>query len=372
MRILICADWLHLWFLILRHLRKIDSNTMATNKNAVIRYQALDRCLNNGGRRFYIEDLVQACCDALYEYNGYTKDDGGVKRRQILADLNFMESESGFRAPIERVRDGHKVYYHYSDKNFTINNQPFNQEEIDLMHDALILLKRFDGIPQFECLNELEQRLYSTSRLGDNVDSVVSFQHNKNLIGKEHFRNLFQAIINHRVVKFIYKPFGKLSRKVTVSPYFLKQYNDRWFLIGKRRDYDRLSHFAFDRIESKQVEETSLRYEPCDEDFEDYFSDVVGVSVSDAPAQKVVLKVDDKVFGYIQTKPLHESQVPRPVRLEDGRWEITLKRVQNNFELRSIILSLGDEVEVIEPLELRNEIIESIERMRDKYKEKNE
>ena len=61
---------------------------MPTNKNAQLRYQVLDRCLSNWSRRYYIEDLVEACNEALYQYNGETKDGGGVKKRQVQEDLN--------------------------------------------------------------------------------------------------------------------------------------------------------------------------------------------------------------------------------------------------------------------------------------------
>ena len=76
---------------------------------------------------------------------------------------------------IDAIRDGHRKYYRYHTKGASIKNQPINQEELNLIYDALILLKRFDGVPQFEWLNDLEKRLYTTSKLGDSLDSVVSF-----------------------------------------------------------------------------------------------------------------------------------------------------------------------------------------------------
>ena len=83
---------------------------MPTNKNAAIRYQALDRCLSNWSRRFYIEDLVEACNEALYIYNGETKENGGVKKRQVQQDMIFLESEEGYRMMIDGIRDGHRKF----------------------------------------------------------------------------------------------------------------------------------------------------------------------------------------------------------------------------------------------------------------------
>ena len=63
---------------------------MPTNKNAQLRYQIIDKCLSNWSRRYYIEDLVDACNEALYLYNGETKDGCGVKKRQVQEDLKFI------------------------------------------------------------------------------------------------------------------------------------------------------------------------------------------------------------------------------------------------------------------------------------------
>lgn len=65
---------------------------MPTNKNAQIRYQALDKCLGNWARRYYIEDLIEACNEALYIYNGNSGKEQGVKKRQVQEDLKFIES----------------------------------------------------------------------------------------------------------------------------------------------------------------------------------------------------------------------------------------------------------------------------------------
>jgi len=330
---------------------------MPTNKNAQIRYQALDKCLGNWYRRYYIEDLVEACNNALYLYNSHSAKGQGVQKRQVQEDLKFMESEEGYRMRIERIKDGHRKYYRYHDRNASICEQPFNQEELDLVSDALVLMRRFSGIPQFSWLDDLEKQLYTTSKLGKDARTVVSFQHNPYLRGmdKEYYKQIFNAIIDKRTIEISYRPFGKTAQKLKVSPYHLKQYNNRWFLIAKRVDYDRFSNFAIDRLEG--VRELPDKYEPLDEDFDfdEYFDDVVGVSVTDAPVETVVLYVTAEVFNYIFTKPLHPSQVIKRELLPDGRREIDLK-VQDNYELRSLLRSFGNQIEVISPMTLRQEM----------------
>lgn len=341
---------------------------MPINKNAMIRYQALDRCLQNRQKRFYMQDLIDACNEALADVNGSrsTKGAEGVGRRQVYDDLNFMEDPMGFGVTIEKVKDGRKTYYRYAYDSKTIKDQPIKQEEIDMIHDALMLLKRFDGVPQFEWLNNVETCLYTTSKLGKNTESVVSFQHNPYLKGMKWYQPLFDLIVNHRVIELEYQPFGKEDRIVKVSPYYLKQYNNRWFLIARREGYTYLSNYAIDRIVN--ITELADTFVPLDDDFsfEEYFGDVVGVSVTNSPVEDVVLHVTDKALGYIVTKPLHESQSTRPEPLEDGRWKITLK-VQENYELMSLLRSFGDGIEVVQPLSLRDKMKEMLRRMTEIY-----
>lgn len=72
---------------------------MPANKNALIRYKTIDNCLRNRYRRWTIDDLVEACSDALYDCEGISK---GVSLRTVQNDLQIMRSDKlGYNAPIE-------------------------------------------------------------------------------------------------------------------------------------------------------------------------------------------------------------------------------------------------------------------------------
>ena len=124
---------------------------MPTNKNASIRYQALDKCFRDKYHRYYMEDLIDKCEEALFYYNGV----GGVSRRQIFEDIKYMESEAGWSADILRKKDGKKVYYRYADWNFTINSQPLTDDEARQMETAILTLSRFRGMPSNEWIDEV-------------------------------------------------------------------------------------------------------------------------------------------------------------------------------------------------------------------------
>ena len=88
---------------------------MPANKNALIRYKTIDRCLSNRFRRWTLEDLVDECSMALREMEGMTK---GVSVRTVQSDIQMMRSDKlGYNAPIE-VYD--LKYYRYSDPDYTI------------------------------------------------------------------------------------------------------------------------------------------------------------------------------------------------------------------------------------------------------------
>src|SRR5271170_2302427 len=92
-----------------------EITTMPVNRNALIRYRTIDQCLQNRYKKWTLDDLIDACGEALYEYQGI---DTGVSRRTIQADIEMMRSNKlGYEAPIEVVD---KKYYTYSDKNYSI------------------------------------------------------------------------------------------------------------------------------------------------------------------------------------------------------------------------------------------------------------
>ena len=131
---------------------------MATNKHAIIRYQALDKCFRNVGKRFFIENLIDACNNAIYDFSGSSE---GIKKRQVFEDIKFMESEAGYSIDLIRHKEGRRVFYRYSDTNFSINSQPLNEIEANQLKEALVTLGRFKGMPQFNWISEITTSLES-------------------------------------------------------------------------------------------------------------------------------------------------------------------------------------------------------------------
>ncbi len=323
---------------------------MATNKNATIRYQALNRCFRNPGRKYFIDDLIETCNDSLLDIDPSST---GIKRRQLLDDIKFMRDSQGFDAPIESLRDGKKAYYRYSDLSFSINNQPLNEKEAGQLKEALLTLSRFKGIPQFEWVDEIKTRLEASFQLKSR-EKVIEFEENPFLKGKEHIGILYDAIVNKQILDIQYHPFNKQEPlQIVLNPYFLKQYNSRWFLFGRNEEFNTISNLPLDRI--IEINQTQRHFTDSDTwDFEEFFEDVVGVTVNqNEEPVKILLQISKNLWPYIESKPIHGSQKLKSKDSESIIIELTL---QINYELTAVIFSFGEDVKVLAPEELKKSI----------------
>ena len=334
---------------------------MSINKNAYLRYQVLDKCFSNRYRMFFIDDLLDEVNKALEEFNG---DGSKVEKRQLFDDIKFMESEAGFSIPLERIRQGKKVYYRYSELDFRIKNQKISDDEIETINSALMVLLRFRGIPQFEWVNEIFPKLQSAFQ-DEEPKEVISFDQNEYLVGLDYLPTLYKSITNKATLKIEYQSFKENEPKeLTIHPYYLKQFNKRWFLFGLN-DKDKLIYnLPLDRI--KSITQSSKKYiENTTLDFKEYFEDIVGVSFTpNEKPIKIRLSINKDVAPYILTKPIHGSQKRTESNTDDTVIEI---EVIPNIELRQLILSYGDGLEVISPKIFRDEIKKVIDNMNSKY-----
>lgn len=330
---------------------------MTTNKHAIIRYQTLDKCFRNFGKRYFIKDLIEACSKAIYDFSGI---DSGISRRQVLDDIKFMESEQGWDISLERIRDGHRVYYRYEDSNYSINNQPLNETEANQLKEALYTLSRFKGMPQFEWVEEISARLDSGLGLSNDNRKIIEFDQNSYLKGLEHISTLYNAILYKKTVKVEYQSYKQeFSQGIDFHPYFLKQYNNRWFVFGINDIDESLLNLALDRINKindslKDYKENSVW------DFEEYFEDIIGVTKSEeGEIQQIELQIHNELLPYIRTKPLHGSQ--KVNKLGEVHSIITLKLIPN-YELESLLLSYGEGVTVIKPESLKEKLRKRLEK----------
>ena len=324
---------------------------MPANKNAILRYLTLDKCFKNTGRTYTLDDLLEKVNEELRYHEPSSK---GIKRRQLQYDISFMESESGWSIELEKVTAGKKKVFRYLDSDFSINSSPLNQIESEQLKSAIQILSRFSGAPQFHWVEELIPKLeYSFGFKGENK-SIISFDNNPYLKGTEHLGILFNAIIQKQTLKINYQSFKKSKPDISIiHPYFLKQYNNRWYLFGQIERFDTLSNRALDRIVT--IEKVNDKYiENTKYDFDDYFSDIIGVGIDkEAKVEEIKLLFKNSKTDYILTKPIHESQISK--KDSKNNLNVTIKVIPN-YELKSTLLSFGNEVKVISPNWLDEEL----------------
>ncbi|MCB9251737.1 MAG: WYL domain-containing protein [Flavobacteriales bacterium] len=325
---------------------------MATNKNQFIRYKILDNCFRNPGKRYFIEDLMKECEKALTEID---PDLGGISRRQIFSDISFMESSEGWGIELERLKDGKKVYYRYVDTDFSINQMPLNEVEINQLKSALEILSQFKGMPQFEWINELIPKLRQGIGTEGNQHTIIEFDNNNYLKGIENLGKLYNAIYYKKVLRIDYKPFENVeSFEIVIHPYYLKQYNNRWFLFGYNDEMDKYDwNLALDRIQS--IDEITDNYRENNSiDWSEYFEDIIGVTKPmEQSTENIILHFYGKTGNYIESKPIHGSQ--RSNWMDANTLEVKLELIIN-YEFIRLILSYAESVKVISPEGLTNAI----------------
>lgn len=337
---------------------------MPVNKSANIRYQTIDRCLRNSGRRYTLLDLIGEIERALEEE--YPEFDG-ISERSVKGDLRYMRSDVGYSAPIEAYKEGKKYYYRYSDPKFSINNAPLSQTEIDKIKSALAVLNRFEGSPEFEWTNEIIPILEDQFGLkSDNNQKVISYDSDsQDYSGNLHIPVLFNAIVNKKVLQLTYKTFKGEEFDYLYHPYYLKQYNNRWFCLGYN-ETTKIENWTvpLDRIISISPQDTE--YRTSDVDWGEYFLDFIGATKPEGgELTEIVLRFTPFAAPYVVTKPIHPYQ-KRPEYTEDGHALIRFEVIPN-AELISRILQYGSGVEVLSPKSLRDQIALEVRTMNSKY-----
>lgn len=336
---------------------------MPTNKNAQLRYLVLDRCFSDFSRRYEIEDLLDEVNENLYDLFG---DDSTIKERQLREDIKYMRERIGYNAPIKAYRyDGKKCYYRYGNRDFSIFKNELTIEEMQNLRSTIDTLGRFKGISNNVWLEEVVSRLEYRFGMKSNKENVISFEQNDDLKGLEFLSKVIDATVNHQPLEIHYLSFKGNESVSVIHPYHVKQFNNRWFLLGME-EYNgkkQIANRALDRILKVSVADVSF-VKNTFVDFSTYFNNIVGVThpKDDVKEEVVVLRFDVKRFPYVLNKPIHHTQ--QVINSDTCTLSIT---VRPNKELESRIFSYGPQVEVLSPQWFREQIAEKISENMKKY-----
>lgn len=335
---------------------------MPANRNALLRYQIIDKCLRNRGRQWTWQDILGKVNEALIADN---PNSNGIGKTTLYEDLKSIEYKI-YNLEIERKKEGKTTYLRYTNPNDSINSQPLGEKEAELLRAAIMVISRFKGMPQFEWIHEIIPILESKMGLIETENEIISFESNLDYSGAVHIPALYNAIQNRKVLKLSYQDFkSAFPYEVEIHPQYLKQFNSRWFVMSFTEKWaNKPQTHALDRI--KEIQEVKTKYITVkDFDWDDYFADMIGVSKFDKePIEVKLLILDDEQASYINTKPLHQSQ--KRLKKVEGGYETSIN-VIHNYELEKLILSFGERIKILSPLSLRDKIKERVNKLINYY-----
>ena len=340
---------------------------MPVNRNALIRYRTIDKCLQNRRRRWTLEDLICACNDALYEYEGVETD---ISIRTIRLDLKAMRSDSlGYNAPIIVTE---KKFYSYETDDYSISNSPLTSKDLNILQEVSHLLRQFKGFSHFnevsEMINKLEDKIYSEQY---HQAPVIDFEKNELLTGIEWLDLLYKAIVEKKVLLLTYQSFkARAANDFLFYPYLLKEYRNRWFVLGMKKQGKEIITFALDRIQNITIAEDEIFTINKTFNPQTYFNKIIGVTRNTAETPtRIVFWANSIHAPYIKTKPIHASQK----LLEDvkGGAHFSIDVIPN-FEMERELIGFGEGIKILSPNNIVRQIKRKIKLMKGMYETEQE
>jgi predicted DNA-binding transcriptional regulator YafY len=318
---------------------------MPANKYALIRYRVIDRLISNKYKPYPgVEDLMDGYSEAL------GKD---VSKSTIEKDLAAMKNDLGlgYEAPIKFSKE-YQGYY-YEDPDYSIEDIPLSTEEINAIRIAANTLYQFKNNGLFKQYDAAIDKILNKVKLSpeDNNQAaeVIQFEQAETVRGQEFLTDLFNAAMHRHKVSFHYLNYRTedVSSR-TLHPYLLKEYANRWYVIGLDEDKNDYRVFGLDRISdlvvSKDPFSRKKRFKPAN-----YFKHSIGIT---APAEEepveVILRCNALLTKYLESQPLHASQ-----RITGNT--VTLKVIPT-YELNEKLIGFGNQVKVIAPPTLMEEV----------------
>lgn len=333
-------------------------------KNALLRYRIIDKCLKNEQRPYPTkEDMRFACEESLY----------GSTLGEHICDSTIEKDMYAMRMEMDAPIKYSKRYggYYYSDENFSINEIPLSQDDIQSIKFAASTLAQFKDADIFKQFGfALDKIIDRVSAVEDTkkpaVENKVQFETGVRNVGSDYLAPLLTAIEQKKIVYFSYQSFvsgEKKHRKVT--PLLLKEYRNRWYTITFDMVKSAIITYALDRITDFETSDEDGLV-PVNFNPDTYFKHAVGITANenDRP-ETITFKASNVAAKYIDSQPLHASQE----KVKEGKKRTTFQIFANiSEELIRELLSYSDGVEIVSPDALRDEVIGRLNASLELYK----
>jgi predicted DNA-binding transcriptional regulator YafY len=311
-------------------------------KNALIRYRIIDRMIRNPYKTYPSKsDLREACEESLF---GSTYGDH-ICDSTIEKDLFAMRMEHD--APIKYSRK-HEGYY-YEDPDYTINDIPLSEDELESIRFAVQTLQQFQEVPYFKefgsAIDKIATRVAVAGTEGNETSAFIGFETAYSSIGNQWLPLLLTAIQEKKTCQFTYASFKSgIAKQRNVLPVYLKEYRNRWYLISFDLEKSDWITYALERMDGLVVNEAQHllkeAFNPSS-----FFAETIGITTEKKAAERIALRVNDIASKYIESQPLHSSQE----KIGTNQFVLT---VQINEELIRTLLGFMGELQIISPSHL--------------------
>lgn len=325
---------------------------MASNKYQLARFRIIDKELQ---RKALVKtnELVTVINSTL---------DINVSKRTVQDDINLMRNDStlAYYAPIEY--DQKTKAWMYTDRSFSINAFQLKEEELKSLtfYSNMLGVYKETGIFNYFS-NAIEKvldamKIQASSKNDGQMDSVIQIEQQAPYSGSEFIPQIMTALQEQRKVAFAYQKFVDTHpKKIVFSPYLLKSFQNRWYLLGFIDGKDLITTYSLDRIQELQL--TEAYFTKKNIDFAAYYKDAFGITVMDEDAVEVILSFTPLQGKYIKTLPLHDSQKILIDNEEELRVALCIKPA---FEFYAKILSFGTAVKVLSPDSVAEKVKEQL------------
>ena len=280
-----------------------------------------------------------------------------LDKRTVQNDLKHLREECG--APIKSKKLAKGVVWFYDDPNFSIDKIPVDQEELNVLQSALDIIIALKIFKLSDSLQELVIKLKRETGIDKNNETeFIQFETNEHTEGLKYIDPLLEAIKGETVIEIVYQRFvTDEKRTFMLHPYLLKEYRNRWYVLGLVDDKNKMATFALDRI--IKIKPLLNPYKPnIYFNPKEYFHNLIGISrkKEDKP-ERIILKVTKEQLPYFETQQLHHTQQIK--YNEDGSGLLEYNLIIN-FELKQLLLSFTGTIEILEPHKLTVDINNSL------------
>lgn len=337
---------------------------MALNKYATIRYRVIDRCIRSRSHPFPSKEKLRQACEEELFGSGTGEH---ISISTIEKDLWTLRNESSLGyAPIayNKAENG----YFYTDSDFSLD-LPLTEDDIELIRLATSTLSQFKDSQVFKNLESSVEKIRGRLKVYHQMDSkentqLIRFETAPHFTGSNYLSEILDAINDHKEIEIEYIPFtDDTARKYSIHPYFLQEHKNRWYLICFDKESKKFRTLGLDRFRKMIPKEIHFQPDPGF-DPENYYKYSFGIGIYSGKPVEVSLSFDSVQGRYIKAQPIHTTQKI----LKETNDELIIRIcVIPSPEFMMHLMSYGSSVKVLEPSDIREELISLLNKALSRY-----